>query len=145
HEFTAMLDTGASITTLSMREAQAAFNLTPDSPDVEKGELVNGDPNIKAYFHRFKTLTFEGITVGNPRVELIPDLMRDRLERAPETGSRLATPGDDDTHGLPAMLIGYSTLKHLHVYIAYKEQKLYITPASAPAPAASAPPPAPAH
>ena len=31
------------------------------------------------------------------------------------------------------MLIGMNVLRHLHIYIAYKEQKIYITPAGAPA------------
>jgi hypothetical protein len=35
------------------------------------------------------------------------------------------------------MLIGMDILRHLHLYIAYREQKLYVTLASAPA---SAPP-----
>jgi hypothetical protein len=30
------------------------------------------------------------------------------------------------------MLIGMDILSHLHLYIAYKERKLYITPASTP-------------
>jgi hypothetical protein len=34
------------------------------------------------------------------------------------------------------MLIGMNVLRHLHIYVAYKEQKIYITPAGAPAPAA---------
>jgi hypothetical protein len=33
------------------------------------------------------------------------------------------------------MILGMDILHHLHLYIAYKEKKLYITPASAPAPA----------
>jgi hypothetical protein len=28
------------------------------------------------------------------------------------------------------MLIGMDILQHLHLYIAYREQKLYVTPAS---------------
>jgi hypothetical protein len=30
------------------------------------------------------------------------------------------------------MLIGMNILRHLHIYIAYKEHKLYITPAGTP-------------
>jgi hypothetical protein len=33
---------------------------------------------------------------------------------------------------LSDFIIGMDVLRHLHIYVAYKEQKLYVTPASAP-------------
>jgi hypothetical protein len=33
--------------------------------------------------------------------------------------------------GLPDMIIGIGILRQLHLYIAYRERKLYATPASA--------------
>ena len=37
----------------------------------------------------------------------------------------------------PDILLGMNVLKHLHVYIAYKEKKLYITPAGTSVPTTS--------
>ena len=47
----------------------------------------------------------------------------------------------EDRNGLPDVILGMNVLSQMHVYIAYKERKLYITaaspqPASAPAGAA---------
>jgi hypothetical protein len=63
--------------------------------------------------------------------------------RAARTGTRLG--GGDESEGVTDMILGLNELRHLHLYIAYKEQKLYISPAAAPqvaatATAASAPP-----
>jgi hypothetical protein len=52
-------------------------------------------------------------------------------------GSRL--PVGDTEIGLGDMLLGMDILHHLHVYIAYKEEKLYLTAAVPPAASASAP------
>jgi len=130
---------------LNMTDAQDVFGLTPQSPGIESGEELNGDPTLKNYFYRFKTLSLEGMTVSDPRIQLLPDLMKACMDRSSYMEARLGAFDDGEARGLPALVIGYSILKHLHIYIAYKEQKLYITPAAPPALAASAPPPAPAH
>jgi hypothetical protein len=141
HEFKAVLDTGFTSSMLNMTDAQDVFGLTPQSPGVEPGDELNGDPTLKNYFYRFKTLTLEGMTVSEPRIQLLPDLMKARMDRSSHMEARLDTFDNSEARGLPALVIGYSILKHLHIYIAYKEQKLYITPATPPttAPDATAP------
>ena len=47
---------------------------------------------------------------------------------------------DDEAQGLGDMILRMSEPQHLHIYIAYKEQKPYITPAGQPAPNAAAAP-----
>jgi hypothetical protein len=83
------------------------------------------------YRHAFKSLSFEGLTISNPSLDIIPDLQRGQMERPPATGTRM--PDSSVEQKLPDLLIGMDVLRHLHLYIAYKEQKLYITPESAPA------------
>lgn len=61
---------------------------------------------------------------------LIPDYTSDKYKPGPELGTRL---GDTSQSGdFADMLLGMNVLRHLHVYIAYKERKLYITPAGPP-------------
>jgi len=58
--------------------------------------------------------------------------MRSQIRRGPPTGGLIA-----DTRqpaGLPDLRLGMSTLSKLHVYIAYKERKLYITESATPQP-----------
>ncbi|HXC55302.1 MAG TPA: pepsin/retropepsin-like aspartic protease family protein [Rhizomicrobium sp.] len=61
--------------------------------------------------HAFQSLAFEGVAIANPAI----------------------MPGSDqndaaDSATAPSLVIGLDVLRHLHVYIAYREHKLYITP-----------------
>jgi len=132
----ALLDTGASRSTLTQVAAESLFGLKMGSPDAPYATEFFGSHGA-VYHHRFASLNFGGIAVGNLDVALIPGY-RDKLEQAPALGSRLGNPSDKAE--FQDMLIGMNVLKHLHIYIAYKEQKLYVTPAGAPAKASDAPP-----
>ena len=50
-----------------------------------------------------------------------------QLRREAPTGGLIAN--SRQASGLPDLRLGMSTLSKLHVYIAYKERKLYITSA----------------
>jgi hypothetical protein len=87
------------------------------------------------YRRRFKTLGVQAVTVVNPMVFLLPDLTNGVVRQAPRIGSLTQT---DDRNGSSDVLLGMPTLSQLHLYVAYKERKLYITvsntaPASRPA------------
>jgi len=154
----ALIDTGATSSVLNLSVAEGDFKLdTKQSSMVPVRTLGDRDKSM-VYRHTFKSLAFEGIAVANPVFNIIPDLERGQMERPPPIGTRIKNTSIEE--GLPDMLIGMDILRHLHLYVAYKEQKLYVTPAStsvavassAPsaAPATSAPaaalsPPAPAH
>ena len=104
HRVQAMLDTGAAQTALSMDAAERIFGL-----------------KTRAASHRFKTLSFEGVTINNPEIALA-----DNITRAPMSQMG-KLPSTDMKRDAPDLLLGMSTLKQLHVYIAYKEEMLYIT------------------
>ena len=125
---TAILDTGAFHTTLALPVAQTQFRLQVGDKDTPQTGSLTGKPNSFTYHHAFKTLSFEGITVNNPQVEIIPDLLHQvAIDAAlPPTGTRIGDP--KKLEGDAAMLIGMMILRHFHLYIAYKEQRLYITP-----------------
>jgi hypothetical protein len=124
----AILDTGAYHTTLTVPVAENQFHLALGSPDAPVSGHLTGKPNATTYRHVFSTLAFEGITVRNPQVEIIPDLMHQVVidAAAPPTGTRIADPRK--LEGDANMLIGMNILRHFHIYIAYKEEKLYVTP-----------------
>jgi hypothetical protein len=123
----AMLDTGATSSVLNLNDARRSFGVDVKSPDVEKiGELVGGfTANI--YRRRFKSLAFEGVSISNPVLVLMPDLMTGTSVAAPKKGSLIS----EGRKGLPSLILGMSTLAQMHVYIAYKERKLYITDSKA--------------
>jgi hypothetical protein len=119
HPQKAILDTGASGTTLSMAEAKRVFDITAEDKD-------------KRFDHVFQKLSFEGLEVSNPHIFVIPDKIGSKdPNNNTVTGSRLHRVDDLDPTA-PAMLIGMNILSKLHLYIAFSEQKIYITPASSP-------------
>ena len=71
--------------------------------------------------------------IGNPRIEVFPDKVGSKdPNNSYVTGSRLHRVDDPDSSD-PVMLIGMNILSKLHLYIAFSENKIYITPALAPA------------
>ena len=109
----AILDTGAGISVLSMRDANNMFGLGPGSPDVEAANPMSGTPwagPVHAYLHSFQTLTIAGVTIRNPRMELTEG--RNFL-------------GDD----YATLVLGNDVLSRFHLLIAYRQQKLYLTDA----------------
>lgn len=104
HPAPAVLDTGASKTVMNLETATHWYNITVNSPGVEK---IGDD----LYRYRFKTLTLEGVTVANPEIYMQPA----KVSKFP-----------NDT-----VLLGIDILRKLHLYIAYEEHKLYVTAADA--------------
>lgn len=127
HQLNAELDTGAYNSVLNLAVAEADFRLDPkNSAMTSVGEMHNKNRDM-VYLHTFGSLGFNGIAVANPSIDIVPDLMRGQLDRPPPIGTRFK---DSDTEeSFPDLLIGMDVLQHLHLYIAYKEQMLYITPA----------------
>lgn len=131
HSLYALIDTGAYNTTLTIPEAEGTFNLKLGSPDAPHAGVLQNRPGSFTYKHVFHNLTFEGISVSNLNVEIIPHMNRDLFANRPETGTRIANPRHAEDKA--SMLIGMDVLRHFHLYIAYKEERLYITPVEAPA------------
>ena len=148
HSQYALLDTGAWNTTVTDREAESTYDLKFGSTDTPQTGAFANHPELKLYEHQFKSLEFEGISVANPVVEIIPDVLHHVVADSarPPIGSLISDSSVDESR--VTMLIGMNVLRHFHLYIAYKEEKLYITPASAPAaatPTAATPAAQPAH
>lgn len=130
HPVMAMLDTGASNTTLIQKVAEGTYGLTLGAADTPRSGELPSRPGAFTYRHTFATLGFEGVTVKNPQVEIIPGLLQGVTsgQAAPPTGSHL--PGRNAQMEADwSMLIGMDILRNFHLYIAYKEEKLYVTPA----------------
>lgn len=136
--YTATLDTGASNTVLNLDTATRDFSLKPGDADTPKFGDLGRKGGPATYSHRFQSLTLEGITISHPLIELLPDLVSNFMEHPTDTVSndtRLRDPRRET--GLEDVILGMDILHRLHVYIAYKEKKLYITPAVAAKPAAA--------
>ena len=132
---TAMLDTGAYNTALNLNVARRSFNFDANAPDVEKIGQLQGSYAANVYRKKFKTITLDGVVVNNPVIDLLPDMTSRPSAAAPDAGSLIR----NTDANLPDVILGMNVLSKLHVYVAYKEAKLYITAAGS-SPAAPAPP-----
>lgn len=141
HPMNAVMDTGSQYTVMNMDLAYRLFGLTPSSPDMVPVSETNGDRSITLYRHHFDKLTFDGVEVYNLDVYLLPnqvavhDASRSLFllgpRRLPVSGARLFQSGNPgaDNISIPDVIIGMDVLRHLHVYFAAKEKRLYITDA----------------
>ena len=118
----AMMDTGATRTNLNLNIARRTFGINTTDPDLEKVGELRGNYTADVYRKQFKALAVDGVTVTNPMITLLPDMINTTSEPRP-TGSLIR----DTDQGLPELILGMSVLSKLHVYIAYKERKVYIT------------------
>jgi predicted aspartyl protease len=140
HQLRATLDTGATETTMNLGTAELEFGVNPGAQDTPSTGHLYGNDKALTYSHRFNSLEFGGITMNNPQIDLIPDMVSQR------TANETRTPAGDDSRipdrrietALPELIIGMNLIRHLHLYIAYKEKKLYITSATPPVAAATA-------
>jgi predicted aspartyl protease len=117
----AMIDTGSPHSSIGLAEAQRYFSLSPASPDMLMAAKANG--SVTTYMRKFGVLSFEGIEIHDPNIAVLQtDLLdRERASAGAHVIGQVSQPWD--------MTLGMDVLRHLHVYIATKERKLYITPA----------------
>jgi len=130
HQMTAVIDTGASTSTLRLDMAKYVFGLKPDSDDMKVVGHLGGDETAPIYQHHFQTMSFEGISVNNPHILILTDIVNKNADHGAQTGSLIKRVSDDLT--LPEVIVGMDVLRKLHMYIAFHERRVYLTEASAP-------------
>jgi predicted aspartyl protease len=105
----AEIETGESRSVLNLDEAEHLFGFRESEPLLK---TLAKTENGHIYKFPFKALTFGGVTVFNPDLQLFSSL-------------------DERMADSPPLLLGMGILRQLHMYIAYKENVLYVTAASA--------------
>jgi predicted aspartyl protease len=103
----ATLDTGSVISFISMR-ATALLGIDPKAPELR---LVRDTGTYQVSTYPFKSLDFGRVSVRNPPIAIFSDNFAKGL-------------GSD-------LILGTDVLRHMHLYIAYGEKRLYITAAQA--------------
>jgi hypothetical protein len=132
--FKAVISTSTARSTIF---AKAAYSLgvSPDSPGAVKLAPINGGSGPQPFGYMFKTLTFDTVTVTNPHMAVIPDLIGSKdVNNTINTDSLVHREYDDLG---PDITIGMDILKKLRTYIAFGERRLYVTPATTVAAATS--------
>ncbi len=138
-DFKADVNTGNVTSSMSAGTAKFLLGVTADSPGsvpVKNGN--DSDPAHQSFIHTFPTLTFDTVTVTNPRFLVYPDLMGKRdPNNSTDTENRARRV--DDNVGRDDISIGMDILRKLHLYIAFDESRIFISEASTP-PKPGAPP-----
>lgn len=135
HELQTILNTAIPGSTLRLSTAKLAYGIDNDSPgNKQVGKLADGTP---LFAHRFQSLTADGLTIANPLVVLMPSQADDKIEHLRNIHG---AGGSVYVHQQTDLVLGMAELRHLHVYIDYHHQVVYLTPASSPASAPAAPP-----
>jgi predicted aspartyl protease len=110
---TAVIDSGADRSTMSLATLKELFGVDEKNPALKQSGTgsINGTARTTMYRYPFDTLSLEGVKVQSPDIDIIPA----------------------ETYGTqnPQLIIGINVLRQLRLYIAYKEQMLYATPAEA--------------
>lgn len=114
-QMTAIVDTGAAHSVMSLETAKALLGIDVKDAAMKSigGASINGASMTQIYRYPFSTLALQGVTVNNPEIDLVPQSAFFRYG------------------GGPQLLLGIGVLRQLHIYIAYDEQVLYVTPAEA--------------
>ena len=132
-DFKAIIDTGADTSTMRLDLATYTFGLKPDTPGMKAIGHMRDDEKAVVYHYPFKTLTFGDITVSNPKIVILPDIVGKNADQDwGWFGGHITAPPDDLK--LPQIIIGMDVLSKLHIYFAQGERKLYITEATHAAP-----------
>lgn len=113
HKVETYIDTGASESFIPINVARRLFNWKTDPPELQVRTARINNTETRLYSYPFKTLSLEGVTVFNPQIKI----------------------GEEILKGQSRLVLGMNILKQLHIYIAYKEQKLYATARDATLPA----------
>jgi hypothetical protein len=126
--FLATINTASPRSTMTAAAAKYKFGITADSPDSVPLGLVDRDPRQKTFGRTFSSLTLDGVTVTNPHFAILPDLAGSKDPyNSLQPGSRTQ---HVDEGLFSDITIGMDVLRRLHIYVAFDERKLYITPAS---------------
>ncbi len=133
----AIVDTGAYASLLDEVTASRFFGFDPDSPDTIHIKNAPADALVH-YARRFKKLTIGDVVVSNPTIGILPDKAEKSFNRDAENAVDNAS--GDLLYGYhlngESLMIGMDILRQLHIYIAYGERKIYVTPADAHLPGA---------
>jgi hypothetical protein len=105
--------------------AEHEYGLTMGSDDTPtSGELIH-DSALQIYQHKFKSLSLGDITFNNPQMDIMPMGGYKDADREQLVGDR--TKSERDLATAPEVSVGMDVLRQLHVYIAFKEHKLYVS------------------
>ena len=105
----ALIDTGAGYSSMTLATAKKRFKLDPNSPGVGAGGSATAMTGTKMDAYGY---VFNSLTVGDVQFQNAP--------------FALLRTSDSSEHDI---ILGMNELKKMHIYLAYAQNKMYVTPA----------------
>jgi hypothetical protein len=135
----AYLMTASLDTTMRLDVARRHFGLSGESPGMESLkpadplatlgmpplEDKNGAPPA-VYMYTFQSLSFAGVTVKKPRVRIYESTMSRYGDTSQQTANR-ALRNNDGLQRPDEIMLGMNLLRHLHIYLATHEKRIYVS------------------
>jgi predicted aspartyl protease len=119
------IDSGAVHSLLSADSARRLFGLTHGSPETKQAGMAQNNPQDLVYPHRFAKLEFDGVVVNNPDIAILPNIIGRSADRSQQSTGNRAIPRNTPAV-VSQLIIGMDILRKLHIYIAFREGRLYI-------------------
>jgi hypothetical protein len=127
--YDAIFDTGSRHTIMRLPVARRDFGLEPGGAGMTIYPAINGDTFLNGHLRHFGKMSFGGMTIDRPEILIVPDVMNRKADRSPMADNR--TLQHNAGLVLPELSLGMDVLKHLHLYLSFGEQALYVAPADA--------------
>lgn len=110
---------------MSQDVAEQVFGLSPSTAEQTPFPGSTKVPPVMGYMHTFANLSFGGVTAKNFRVFVVQDETGRLADRTQHTGNRAYS--DSMSVKLPDLTIGMNVLKYLHINLAPRAGKLYVS------------------
>ncbi len=125
---TAALDTGASLTTLSQLTARRTFNVDPEtSGAVPDGQFSGGTGTpMPFYRHKFSDFEIGGAAFHNTELAIVAEKTNHSI-----ADRRYGDHTDSEVNMATQVLVGLHHLVRLRAYLAFHDNKLYVSAADA--------------
>src|SRR6185437_8252703 len=125
HRIVALLDTSADRTFLNPQVAERLFGL--EAGALEATDVTDAGARIKAGMHRFSSLTFGGLTIADPQIAVPFDVLSQNTQEF--HASKVLRNTYRLSEFLPPMIIGMDVLRQSHLYISFRNQRIYVSAA----------------
>jgi predicted aspartyl protease len=128
HEIDAVIDTGSDRTVMRRAIGEQKFGLKADTPEMTPAGDLRDGAGERVYQHTFPKIAFGGVIANNVPALIQTNSMIHKIDRTPTLGSR-ATFASAPAERVPDLAVGMDVLRQLHLYVAFAQGKLYVTPA----------------
>jgi hypothetical protein len=127
HEIDAVIDTGSDHTVIRRGIAERTFGLKADTPQMTPAGDLRDGTGERIFQHTFPQIAFGGVIANNVPALIQTNSMVHKINREPTLGSKAQFTADPGER-IPDLALGMDVLHQLHIYAAFGENKLYVTP-----------------